>query len=186
MKTSRPANHQRQQRRITSTASTITTSVVSLGLLTATHSQLPAQSTPAPAAQQRGSSIVETPAWKKYFAQGYTYIDAKVLAAFWGSSPDEAKIRLGNKMLLFGPAEAKPHLKEARAQAMKKLEEGNPPCWYTDAGYTFHDAELLAKFWGRDIHDTKAKMTGWLISGGTARADLKEALKDAKAGKKAE
>ncbi len=122
----------------------------------------------------------ERAAVDKYFVQGYTYCDAKVLAAFWGeTTPYAAKVRLGDKMLRWGPADAQAHVPDARAQALQK-PASEMPCWFTDGGYSYDDAVLLATYWGQKSElDAKYKMTRLLGQG--KDTDIQTALKNAKA-----
>ncbi len=157
------------------------TSAVTLALLTAAEAQRPfprAKPAQDPAAARRDAGPTDDDALRKFFAMGCNYCDALVLAAFWNeASPGEAKLRLGHKMLDFGPEEMDIHLREARAEAFKKPVE-EMPCWYTDGGYTFDDAELLGKYWGTGIEDSKARMTNLLVGGHDIV--IKKALKSAK------
>ena len=132
---------------------------------------------PAPAADVR---ISPQSALDKYFLEGYNYCDAEVLAAFWGeATPYDAKVRLGTKMLRWGPADADAHLPAARAKAVN-MPLGEMPCWYADYGYSFEDAEVMAVYWEwDDVSDAKLKMTRMLIKGNDA--ELRAALKAAKA-----
>ena len=116
----------------------------------------------------------------KYFAQGYTYCDAKVLAAFWGeTTPYAAKVRLGDKMLRWGPADAQAHVPDARAQALQK-PASEMPCSFADGGYSYEDAVLLATYWGKnEPWGAKLKMAQLLIEG--KNRAIKTALKRAKA-----
>jgi hypothetical protein len=157
------------------------TSAVTLALLTSAQAQRPIPrakpSQDPPAATQQGKPS-DDDAFRKYFAMGYNYCDAMVLAAFWNeASPGEAKLRLGHKMLDFGAEEGDIHLREARAEAFKKPTE-EMPCWYTDGGYTFDDAALLGKYWGTGIADSKGRMTSLLVGGHDIV--IKKALKSAK------
>ena len=126
----------------------------------------------------------EQAALEKYFVQGYTYCDAKVLAVFWGeASPYAAKIRLGQKMLSWGPADAQAHVPSAREQALQKSVP-ELPCDYTDGGYSYDDAALLATYWGENSTvDAKIKMTRLLIQG--RNAQIQAAQTAAQAGRDA-
>ena len=117
-------------------------------------------------------------ALQKYQLEGYNYIDAKVLAAYWGEpTPYAAKLRLGSKMLMFGWQDGRIHIRAARGQALRK-PLALMPVWYTDGGYTFEDAEVLGKFWGGGLENSKGKMARLLIKG--EDASIKAALKAAR------
>lgn len=103
--------------------------------------------------------------FNKYFENGYNYCDAVVLAAYWNhDSAGDAKLLLGAKMLRWGPEDGELHVRAARGEALKK-PDADLPAWYTDGGYTYDDAEMLARYWGEDLADAKYTMTRLLIGG---------------------
>lgn len=157
------------------------TSAVTLALLSAAEAQRPfprAEPAQDPTAVEQNDQPTDDDAFRKFFVMGYNYCDALVLAAFWNeASPGEAKLRLGRKMLDFGPEEGDIHLREARADAFTKPVE-EMPCWYSDGGYSYDDAELLGKYWGTGIEDSKLRMTNLLVGGHDIV--IKKALKSAK------
>ncbi len=174
-------------------ASTVTTAAVSLALpalLAAAPNAVLTERplAPTPEAPQQlllayAPEHSEQAATDKYFALGYTYCDAKVLAAFWGEAdPYAAKVRLGDKMLRWGAADAQSHVPAARAQALQK-PEAELPCTFSDGGYSYEDAVLLATYWGKnEPWGAKVKMAQLLIEG-KDRA-IKTALKKAKKSKR--
>lgn len=101
----------------------------------------------------------------KYALEEYNYCDSKVLAAFWGQkSSRDAKIRLGQKMLRWGPDDGAVIMGDARAAAL--ASSAASPCSYEDGGFTYKDAELLAKYWGtKDLSDAKVKMDTMMVQG---------------------
>jgi hypothetical protein len=155
------------------------TSAVSVALLAAAQQSAQAATLDGPGVTQAANrEPSNNAALQKYQLEGYNYIDAKVLAAYWGeSTPYAAKLRMGRKMLMFGFQEGKPHIRDARSQALRK-PLSQMPVWYTDGGYTFGDAELLGKFWGGGLENSKTKMARMLIKGEDAR--IKAALKAAR------
>ncbi len=143
-------------------ATAVTASAVSLTFMPVLQETGNAQNAPAPAWQL---SFSEDDCFNKYFENGYGYTDALVLAAYWNeASPADAKLRLGDKMLRWGPEDGDIHIRHARSEALKEKDE-DLPLWYTDAGYTYDDAELLASYWGNDLADTKYTMNRLLIGG---------------------
>lgn len=153
----------------------LTTSALSLTLFGCDPMYMPAPGGPgAPAGpptvgQPAGPrQFTDQQAYNKYFATGHDYIDAKVLARFWGEpSPAQAKLRLGRKMLNYGPQEGRIHLSEARGAAV----QGPPsswPVWIQDGGYSYADAELLGRYWGRGTYEAKTKLARNLINGNDA------------------
>jgi hypothetical protein len=104
-------------------------------------------------------------AYNKYFANGYNYIDAKVLANYWGeSSPSDAKLRMGRKMLNFGIQEGRANINPARSYATRG-DFSNWPVFYSDGGYSFEDAEAVGAYWGGDVVHGKMKLARNLIQG---------------------
>ncbi len=178
------------RRQPTLLAATVTAAAVSLALpalLAAAPNALLGEVPLAPATEARRQLLLaytpahpESAAVDKYFAQGYTYCDAKVLAAFWGeTTPYAAKVRLGDKMLRWGPADAQAHVPAARAQALQK-PASEMPCSFIDGGYSYEDAVLLATYWGKkEPWGAKLKMARLLIRG--KDSDIQTALKKAKA-----
>ncbi len=167
---------------------TVVTSAVSLALLGA--SQIPMQALlgsaePSIQAQTRGSNSDDR-ALKEYFRKDFNYVDAKILAAYWGGDVGEAKIRMGNKLLNLSKNDAMSFIREARGLALEKStvtsERGfgylNFPINYGDGGYQYEDAEALSKYWKQDITETKFFMETLLVSG--KDKDIQAALKNAK------
>lgn len=176
-------------RQMTTLSAVVTTSMVTLALpaLLAAETNPLSNAMPSTAAAESSRQLLlaysprnsEQAAAENFFAMGYTYCDAKVLAAFWGeSTPYAAKVRLGDKMLRWGAAEAHAHVPAARAQALQQ-PESQLPCSFEDGGYTYDDAVLLAAYWGKnEPWDAKVKMAHMLIDG--KDRGIRAALKRAK------
>ncbi len=116
----------------------------------------------------------DTEAVKAFFEGGYTGWDAAVLADFWGSNSTEAKERAGAKLL--GPVESKVYLElclsDARAKALGGVESLR---FFPTSGFTYEDAELLARTWGLgDARQGKLTIERNLIMGN--RSLLEQAL----------
>ena len=96
---------------------------------------------------------------EKFSLQKYRYIDAKVLANFWGErTPYDAKLRLGRKMLRHGPNDGRINMNEARVAVLRKPESQ----WGTfclAAGYSFADIEKLGRYWGEGTWKAKVKVS---------------------------
>lgn len=106
------------------------------------------------------------------FFQHYTYCDAKLLGAYWGKSTYDAKIRAGEKILRGGRWVVNHSLRQARNQS-------NVNCSYYEEGYSYDDAVLLAKYWGKNTPwDAKLKINNLLKQG--YNSSIKTALKQAK------
>jgi hypothetical protein len=104
-----------------------------------------------------------------FFKGGYTYCDAKLLASFWGVSTDQAKETGGSKIRDKNEKLLKSVLKDARKQSS---------CDFGDTQVSYEDAEVLAKFWGVDVGQSKDKIA-MLYTAGRSK-DVRKALKQAK------
>ncbi|MEM7010338.1 MAG: hypothetical protein AAF585_02540 [Verrucomicrobiota bacterium] len=148
--------------RLAAAAVALTSSAVAFTVLTAT----PTVSHAEPVDVATVNGISKKDAIDKYFDMGYDYIDSLVLAAHWEEkSFYDAKVRLGAKILAFGPEDGEFHIRDARSAALKKDDE-NLPFWIDAAGYTFDDAELLGDFWkSKDVWESKITMIRMMIGG---------------------
>ena len=91
-----------------------------------------------------------------YRASRYTYCDAKMIALIWGSSVDEAKVTLGQKIDSGLTDLADIDIRNGRAQALEAFDSNVAiRCSYEEAGYTYDDAVLLGELWGIDPWDAK-------------------------------
>jgi hypothetical protein len=105
----------------------------------------------------------------------YTYCDAKLLAAYWGQSIYEAKARAGEKLLRGERSVVGDFLSSARSRA----PENGTTCTFDEEGYSYDDAALLAKYWGKPTPwDAKLKINRLLMSGNNAA--VQKALQSAK------
>lgn len=106
-----------------------------------------------------------------FFRSGYDYWDARILADYWGQSVDEAKARVGRKILWGGKDVAilEQFLVDARVQALGSVRSSlnrNPYRFYGESKYNYEDAADLAKFWGdRTPLDAKLRIERNLIMG---------------------
>lgn len=169
---------------------TAVTSAVSLALLGAT--QIPVQALlggaePPVHAQTRAGNQDER-ALNEFFRRNFNYVDAKVLANYWGEKEKvyEAKVRMGYLLLGLNEKDAMRYVREARGVALESSSvtsaQGyafiNFPIDYTDGGYQYEDAEALSKYWKQDISETKLLMETMLVSG--KDREIQTALKNAK------
>ncbi len=158
-------------------ASAVTAAIMASAQMTQEAQAQPPQ---APKAKPGAVQFSDQDAVSKFYIRGYNYCDAMVLADFWKeSTPYDAKVRLGHKILAWGPSDGEFHVRQARGEALKKPVE-ELPCWYTDGGYSYDDAELLGQYWGTGISDSKIRMTRLLIGGNDVV--IKAALRSAHAG----
>jgi hypothetical protein len=98
----------------------------------------------------------EDEALDTFFNSQYDYFDASILAGFFGSSLQDAKVVIGSKILLgpTGKSLLTQRLTDARISALNSVEDLR---YWVDAGYTYEDAEALAAFWG-DSSPYEAKL----------------------------
>ncbi|MBW4462723.1 MAG: hypothetical protein KME47_21170 [Nodosilinea sp. WJT8-NPBG4] len=100
-----------------------------------------------------------------YLSSGYNYWDAAQLANYWGQNVDEAKARIGRK-ILWGPADVallEQFLLDARLEALQSVDELR---LYSETTYTYDDAAALAEFWGDATpYDAKLRIERNLIMG---------------------
>ncbi|MEC4885384.1 MAG: hypothetical protein SAL70_29320 [Scytonema sp. PMC 1070.18] len=108
-----------------------------------------------------------------FFNSRYDYWDARVLADFWGQSLDEAKARIGRKVL-WGPTNVAildQFLVDARVKALQSANRSTYK-FFVESGYTYDDAKALAKFWGdRSPADAKLRIERNLILGNNEMID---------------
>lgn len=151
----------------------VTTSAMSLALLGAIQEVAHAQGPPPPqgppqaqpAAPPTGQ-LTDEQAATKFLNFGYNYCDAKVLASFWSQrDPYEAKVTMGHKLWSFEKGDIDELIRDARAQALQKADD-QLPVWIDDGGYTYNDAELLARQWGQSgAGESKVTISRLLIGG---------------------
>jgi hypothetical protein len=104
---------------------------------------------------------------RAFLTSQYDYWDAKVLANYWGQSVDDAKARIGRKILWGGAniAILEQFLLDARVKALQSVGRG-PNYLFNASSYKYDDAVLLAQFWGdRSPWDAKLRIERNLILG---------------------
>jgi hypothetical protein len=119
-----------------------------------------------------------------FFKSQYDYWDAKVLANYWGQSVEDAKARMGRK-IIWGKKDVailEQFLLDARVKALQSAEV-SPNSLYGESKYKYDDAALLAKFWGDPSPwEAKLRIERNLILGNDKIID--QALQYARSGKK--
>lgn len=155
-------------------ANAVTTAAISLTLISCVdpnyQSGSPGQGKPQPPNRggnpgtQAPTTYTDNQAYDKYFNNGYNYIDAMVLASYWGESTGQAKLTLGYKMLNFGPQDGRYHVSQARSRATQG-DFWDWPVSYDDGGYSYNDAEILGNYWGGGPSNAKMKLARNLING---------------------
>ena len=96
----------------------------------------------------------------------YTYCDAKVLAALWKVSVDDAKANVGRK--LSDEKYLSTQLTNARANAKNRIAKGEKGtrCSFAEAGLTYEDAQKLAKLWKTTESNAKVMAEDKILAGG--------------------
>jgi hypothetical protein len=94
--------------------------------------------------------------YEAFFNAGYTYCDAKLVAALWRTEIDTAKSAIGRKVVEGNQALIPPLLTEARGVAQ---------CEWADLPYTYDDAVALGRVWGVPADRAKVKAAGYYTAG---------------------
>lgn len=118
---------------------------------------------------------------KAFFRSRYDYWDARVLSDYWGQAVDDAKARIGRK-ILWGKKDVailEQYLVDARVKALELTKPAPNPSSYKlfreSEFREYEDVEALAKFWGDPSPlDAKLRIERNLILGNDEK--LKEAL----------
>ena len=120
-----------------------------------------------------------------FYNSQYDYWDARILADYWGQSEEDAKARIGRK-ILWGKKDVailEQFLVDARVKALESAQPAPNPSSYKlfreSEFREYEDVEALAKFWGDPSPmDTKLRIERNLILGNDEL--LKKALKYAR------
>ena len=109
--------------------------------------------------------VPQNPVQAFYESEHYTYCDAKLLSAYWGSTPWDSKVRAGTKAIANEYSILDNYLQSARDYAT----EHNVRCTWEDANnpdYSYDDASKLATYWGKATPwDAKLKIGRMLQDG---------------------
>ncbi|XVU21135.1 hypothetical protein ACQPZJ_28125 [Actinoplanes sp. CA-054009] len=127
--------------------------------------------------------------WKAYFEAGYGYNDALKLAKLWklNANPGDVKAEAGRRLLLGETLPIKPspdpEVSEPSSEEIDKFQKQLDA--YFGAGYTWDEAEKLAKIWKlADPSDAKVEGGKRLLAGESLPVKPKpanvEAAKEAK------
>jgi len=147
---------------------------------TPTTSSAPTSSAPTSSAPTGGptSSADETfvvpDSWPAYFAAGYDYDDAVVLAGLWHTaSVEDAKTRAGQELITGktlpiapGSAPAAPDSGSSASGTAPTAEDAAVTAFFA-AGYDYADAVTLAGLWGGDPYEAKVSAGQKLLAGAT-------------------
>ncbi len=116
----------------------------------------------APSARQ--DVLVPGDPMQTFFASGYIYCDAKLVAEFWGDDIGETKVTIGLK-ILNGLGSAVPDILNLSRQA-------GHSCEWSDTGYTYADAERLASIWGlAEPYQAKLRVESYVTNGQASIVD---------------
>jgi len=88
----------------------------------------------------------------------YTYCDVKILSERWKVSAKDAKATIGTKIQF----NADSYLRSELDAGWKTTKQS---CSYTDGGFTFKDAQKLAKLWSITVTEAKTTIENKLKSG---------------------
>ena len=127
----------------------------------------PAQNADDAPSERRDVAVPGDPL-QTFFASGYVYCDAKLVADFWGGADiGETKTNIGWKILNGIGANVTEILQLSR-------NAGNA-CEWSDTGYSYADAERLAAIWGlAEPYQAKLRVASYLTNG--ERALVERAL----------
>jgi hypothetical protein len=145
-----------------------------------------AQSPHSNSPQRKAAENVTNQEWQAFFHSKYSYWDARILANYWGQSLQDAKARMGRK-IIWGKKDVailEQFLVDARIQALQSVGPAPDPSSYKlyRESYTYDDAQALAKFWGDPSPmDAKLRIERNLILGNAEI--IKKALVSARANK---
>ena len=113
----------------------------------------------------RSTSIgAEIEAIDRFWASGFTYCDARLIAAYWYEDIYEAKQTVGDKIQTGSAGWVDREFSEARA-AVGSGNLQNFSCNYADEGYTYADMEALAGLWQMGVGDAKVYVEHKLLIG---------------------
>jgi hypothetical protein len=109
-----------------------------------------------------GAAFANDTELKSYLGSPYSYCDAKILAAYWGQSTWDAKLRIGRKVGWDDQTTVDQMLDTARRQARASAET----CDFAETSFTQQDADLLAAYWGVEVTEAKARVGQKMMWGG--------------------
>lgn len=100
---------------------------------------------------------------RAFFSSTYTYCDAKVLAAFWGTGVTESKERIGRKLRKKNRDTVERSLARGRTAV---VDEPTKRCTFDETGFTYADAEKLGRYWKKSTEDAKTLVERKVTMGG--------------------
>jgi hypothetical protein len=100
----------------------------------------------------QSSDAADLRAWG---TSGLTYCDAVVLSKHWRLSVSQSKVLVGRKIRSNNKPTLNAALKQARAGAWNSSSKR---CEFDDTGFSYSDAEKLAKLWKTSVTDAKSRV----------------------------
>lgn len=107
----------------------------------------------APTVSAKPAAPVNKDPFQAFIGSRFDYCDAKVLGQLWGVPVDDAKLRIGNKMVTGYPQIVSAELDRAFSTP------GHAECTWPELRYSYSDAEVMAGVWGQSVEESKARMT---------------------------
>jgi hypothetical protein len=109
-----------------------------------------------------GQSVQSPDTAEIFFENGFTYCDAKLVAAMWQIDAMQVKTYLGQKIERFGVPAIQALVASSRNRGVV--------CEWTDVPHSYEDAERLAAYWRMpDPAQAKAKVTDLYTNGMSAQ-----------------
>jgi hypothetical protein len=94
-----------------------------------------------------------------FYESGFTYCDAKLVGAAWGTDTWQGKIAIGNKVMNNMAADVEPILVQGRQVTS---------CDFTETEVSYEDAETLASIWKVPVDKAKDKVAAYYTAGQSA------------------
>lgn len=94
-----------------------------------------------------------------FYDSGFTYCDAKLVGAAWGTDTWQGKVAIGNKVLNNMRTEVEPILVQGRQVTA---------CEFADTDVSYEDVEKLAGLWKVDVAQAKDKVADYYTTGQSA------------------
>lgn len=110
-----------------------------------------------------GSSALAAPvvpSAENYRAGEWTYCDVRIYAAGAGTTPEAARAKI---VELLDAGKGKEVADRINGHRSKITPDGWSTCPYWEAGYSYEDAEALARLWSVDVQEAKARIERKLI-----------------------
>lgn len=117
-----------------------------------------------------------------YVNSSFGYCDAKVLAALWGESIDEAKTSIGRMLMNDERPLLEDKLNGSRERALESFSNRDIRCHYDEIGLGYEDAVALGTFWSIDPWEAKMRIEEKFLRDAHDDTHIKDTLAMAQAG----